>query len=107
MVWSAPETFNILARMRCYQVVTRAQRVHVCRVNSRAATNIYILTVSTHTVPSSIKDGYIQLSVKPFIPDHLWLLRCQRYGHHKGTVPAKKVEYALDVATMVMIALHV
>ena len=40
-----------------------------------------ILTFSTHKLPNSIKAGWLNLNVKPYIPSPLRCYHCQMYGH--------------------------
>lgn len=52
-------------------------------INTRkgGATPNYILTFSTPHLPKSVTAGYLNLEVRPYIPNPLRCFRCLRFGH--------------------------
>lgn len=44
-------------------------------------TGTYIVTFALPEVPSKMKAGYLELDVRPFVPDPIRCFRCQGYGH--------------------------
>lgn len=49
--------------------------------NQSKKTPLFILTFSTPNLPNRIKAGYLNVSVRPYIPNPLRCFRCQRFGH--------------------------
>ncbi|XP_041376689.1 uncharacterized protein LOC121389145 [Gigantopelta aegis] len=71
------------------QDVTVVRRIKVRRNNELVPTNTFILTFSTPTLPHSIKAGYLNIPVEPFIPNPLRCFKCQKYGHGQNTCRGK------------------
>ncbi|XP_041378033.1 uncharacterized protein LOC121390316 [Gigantopelta aegis] len=71
------------------QDVTVVRRIKVRSNNELVPTNTFILTFSTPTLPHSIKAGYLNIPVEPFIPNPLRCFKCQKYGHGQNTCRGK------------------
>ncbi|XP_041350995.1 uncharacterized protein LOC121369978 [Gigantopelta aegis] len=71
------------------QDVTVVRRIKVRRNNELVPTNTFILTFSTPTLPHSIKAGYLNIPVEPFIHNPLRCFKCQKYGHGQNTCRGK------------------
>ncbi|XP_041367054.1 uncharacterized protein LOC121381769 [Gigantopelta aegis] len=71
------------------QDVTVVRRIKVRRNNELVPTNTFILTFSTPTLPHSIKAGYLNIPVEPFIPNPRRCFKCQKYGHGQNTCRGK------------------
>ncbi|XP_041357812.1 uncharacterized protein LOC121374769 [Gigantopelta aegis] len=61
--------------------VTAVRRIKVRRNNNLLPTNTCILTFNVPTLPQSVKAGYLNIPVEPFIPNPLRCFKCQRFGH--------------------------
>ena len=48
-------------------------------------TNTFILTFRKHTLPQSIKVGYLNSPIGPYVPNPLHCFRCKKYGHGQNT----------------------
>ena len=48
-------------------------------------TNTFILTFRKHTLPQSIKAGYLNIPVDPYVQNPLRCFRCQKYGREQNT----------------------
>ena len=62
------------------QDVTSVRRIKVRRNNELLPTNSFVLTFNVPTLLTSIKAGYLNIPVKPFIPNPLRCFKCQRFG---------------------------
>ena len=67
------------------QGVTSVRRIKVRRNNELLPTNTFILTFDVPILPPSIKAGYLNIPVEPFIPNPLRCFKCQRFGHGQNT----------------------
>lgn len=65
------------------QGVVAAKRISIRRNGEQILTNTYILTFGSPNLPTSIKAGFVNIPVSPFIPNPLRCFKCQRFGHHK------------------------
>ena len=65
------------------QNITEVKRMSTFKNNQRVPTDTFIITFNTHTLPNSIKAGYLRLPVSLYIPQPLRCFKCQKYGHHK------------------------
>lgn len=61
------------------QNVTHVKRIYMDK--GTKATNTYIVTFGTTELPASIKIGYLNVRVSPYIPNPLRCYKCQEYGH--------------------------
>ena len=48
-----------------------------------------ILAFASTKLPSSIKAGYLQYAIRPYIPNPLRCFKCQRFGHSKTSCRGK------------------
>ena len=71
------------------QDVTAIRRIKVRRNNELLPTNTFVLTFNVPTLPTSIKAGYLNIPVEPFIPNPLRCFKCQRFGHGQNTCRGK------------------
>ena len=71
--------------------VTDVRRIIIKRNDNTIATNTFVLTFDRPALPKSIKAGYINLKVDPYIPNPLRCFKCQRFGHHKDNCRRKPV----------------
>ena len=71
------------------QDVTSVSRIKVRRNNELLLTNTFVLTFNVPTLPTSIKAGYLNIPVEPFIPNPLRRFKCQRFGHGQNTCRGK------------------
>ncbi|XP_055941890.1 uncharacterized protein LOC129971938 [Argiope bruennichi] len=65
------------------QGVIAVKRIFMKKGNTLVATNSIILTFNTTKLPSSIKAGYLNCKVRPYIPNPIRCYNCQRFGHSK------------------------
>ncbi|GBO43778.1 hypothetical protein AVEN_10317-1 [Araneus ventricosus] len=71
---------EISEKLQC-QGVSHVQRISIRRDGQLLATKHLVLTFNSPKLPQSIKAGYINLSVRPYIPNPLRCFKCQRFGH--------------------------
>ena len=67
------------------QGVSTVKRIMVRRNDILVPTNTFILTFRKHTLPQSIKAGYLNIPVYPYVPNPLRCFKCQTYGHGQNT----------------------
>ncbi|XP_041369896.1 uncharacterized protein LOC121383865 [Gigantopelta aegis] len=67
------------------QGVTSVKRIKVRRNNELVPTNTLILSFNVPTLPSSVKAGYLNIPVVPYIPNPLRCFKCQKFGHGQNT----------------------
>ncbi|XP_055936811.1 uncharacterized protein LOC129966414 [Argiope bruennichi] len=63
------------------QNVCAARRINIRRGDRLVPTQHVVLTFQTPVLPKSIKGGYINCKIRPYIPYPLRCFKCQRYGH--------------------------
>jgi hypothetical protein len=63
------------------QDVTSVKRIKIRRNNELIPTNTLILTFNKPTLPQSVKAGYLNIPVEPYIPNPLRCFKCQKFGH--------------------------
>ena len=73
------------------QGITSVRRIKVRRNNELLPTNTFILTFDIPILPPSIKAGYLNIPVEPFIPNPLRCFKCQRFGHGQNTCRGKLI----------------
>ena len=71
------------------QKVTEAKRIYVYRNNEKVPTKHIILTFPSTKLPKSLKAGYLECPVRPYIPNPLRCFQCQRFGHSKTSCRGK------------------
>ncbi|GBL79143.1 hypothetical protein AVEN_92391-1 [Araneus ventricosus] len=73
------------------QNVCAARRINIRRDGRLIPTQHVVLTFQTPVLPKSIKAGYINCKLRPYIPNPLRCFTCQRYGYSqqscRGTDP--------------------
>ncbi|XP_041376818.1 uncharacterized protein LOC121389287 [Gigantopelta aegis] len=67
------------------QCVTSVKRIKVRQNNELASTNTLILTFNTPTLSDSIKAGYLNISVVPYIPNPLRCFKSKKIVHGQTT----------------------
>ena len=65
--------------------VSAARNIMQTRDGQKRKTTSIILTFCTPCLPMSIKAGYLNIKVEPFIPSPLRCFNCQGFGHHQTT----------------------
>ncbi|GFW90134.1 putative RNA-directed DNA polymerase from transposon X-element [Trichonephila clavipes] len=63
------------------QGVIRVKRITIKKDNSVVPTKHLILTFNSPTLPKTIKAGYLNYKIRPYIPNPLRCFKCQRFGH--------------------------
>ncbi|GFW97222.1 uncharacterized protein TNCV_4784361 [Trichonephila clavipes] len=63
------------------QGVIQVRRITIKKDNSVIPTKHLILTFNSPTLPKTIKAGYLNCKIRPYIPNPLRCFKCQRFGH--------------------------
>lgn len=63
------------------QGVVGARRITLRRDGVERKTRHIILTFDSTTLPETIKAGYLQCRVRPYVPNPQRCFKCQRFGH--------------------------
>ncbi|GFY21079.1 uncharacterized protein TNCV_3991231 [Trichonephila clavipes] len=63
------------------QGVIQVRRITIKKDTSIIPTKHVILTFNSPNLPTSIKAGYINCKIRPYIPNPLRCFKCQRFGH--------------------------
>lgn len=71
---------EILEGMRSQGVVA-VKRITIRRDDKELPTRHLVLTFELNSLPSSVKAGYLNCRVRPYIPNPVRCFRCQRFGH--------------------------
>ncbi|XP_064460269.1 uncharacterized protein LOC135370454 [Ornithodoros turicata] len=61
--------------------VVTARRITMRRNGTEIATKHIVLSFQLHKLPTTIKAGYINCHVRPYIPNPRRCFKCQRFGH--------------------------
>ncbi|XP_064474937.1 uncharacterized protein LOC135388973 [Ornithodoros turicata] len=61
--------------------VTAARRIVMRRDGREIPTKHVVLSFQLHRLPSTVKAGYINCHVQPFVPNPRRCFKCQRFGH--------------------------
>ncbi|GBM42067.1 hypothetical protein AVEN_158233-1 [Araneus ventricosus] len=73
------------------QNVCAARRINIRRDDRLIPTQHVVLTFQSPVLRKSIKEGYINCKLRPYIPNPLRCFKCHRYGHSqqscRGTDP--------------------
>jgi hypothetical protein len=73
---------DILEEFKIYDV-TAVRRINIRKDGVYVPTRNLILTFSKNRLPASIKAGYLNCPVRPYIPSPLRCFKCQKFGHSK------------------------
>ncbi|XP_064461815.1 uncharacterized protein LOC135371790 [Ornithodoros turicata] len=63
------------------QGVVTAKRIFIRRDGKEIPTKHIILSFKLHSLPSSIKAGYLNCNVRAYVPNPRRCFKCQRFGH--------------------------
>ncbi|GFT42943.1 uncharacterized protein TNCV_1615131 [Trichonephila clavipes] len=63
------------------QGVEAVKRISSIKDGKTITSPLFILTFSKHTLPENILIGYLNIKIRPYIPNPLRCFRCQSYGH--------------------------
>lgn len=63
------------------QAVIAAKRIIILRDGKEIPTKHIILTLELNSILSSVKAGYLNCRVRPYVPNRIRCFRCQRFGH--------------------------
>ncbi|GFV89330.1 uncharacterized protein TNCV_4151501 [Trichonephila clavipes] len=63
------------------QGVIQVRRITIKKYTAIIPTKHLILTFSSPTLPQTIKAGYLNYKIRPYIPNPLRCFKCQRFGH--------------------------
>ncbi|GFT13411.1 uncharacterized protein TNCV_3200531 [Trichonephila clavipes] len=83
------------------QGVIQVRRVTIKKDTAVIPTQHIILTFSSPTIPHTIKAGYLNCKIRPYIPNPLRCFKCQRFDTHKLPVAVNLL--ALDVRLLDML----
>ncbi|GFU59584.1 putative RNA-directed DNA polymerase from transposon BS [Trichonephila clavipes] len=67
------------------QGVTQVRRITILRDSKRLPTKHIILTFNSPKLPTSMKAGYLNCKIRPYIPNPLHSFKCQRFGHYQNS----------------------
>ncbi|GFY44160.1 uncharacterized protein TNIN_66841 [Trichonephila inaurata madagascariensis] len=71
------------------QGVEAVKRITSIKDSKTVISPLFILTFSKHTLPENILIGYLNIKIRPYIPNPLRCFRCQSYGH--GTASCRGI----------------
>ncbi|GFV05240.1 RNA-directed DNA polymerase from mobile element jockey [Trichonephila clavipes] len=63
------------------QGVIQVRRITIKKDSTRIPTKHLILTFNSLILPTNIKAGYLNCRIRPYIPNPLCCVKCQRFGH--------------------------
>ena len=63
--------------------IVEAKRMKIRRDGKEILTNTFILTFDSPKPPARIQVAYLNLEVRPYVPNPMRCFGCQRYGHTK------------------------
>ncbi|GFV27719.1 uncharacterized protein TNCV_4169411 [Trichonephila clavipes] len=63
------------------QGVTQVRRITIKKDSTIVPTKHLILTFNSPKLPNTIKAGYLNCKIRPYIPNPLCCFKCQRFGH--------------------------
>ncbi|GFX27449.1 uncharacterized protein TNCV_35461 [Trichonephila clavipes] len=75
------------------QGVTQVRRITILRDSTRLPTKHIILTFNSPKLPTTIKAGYLNCKIRPYIPNHLRCFKCQSQRHLLLFLPFHIVVY--------------
>ncbi|GBL90252.1 hypothetical protein AVEN_105262-1, partial [Araneus ventricosus] len=73
------------------QGVVNVRRILTRKGTATIPTKHVILTFSSTVLPSSIKAGYLNIRVRPYIPYPLRCFKCQKFGHSQTACRGKQI----------------
>ncbi len=73
------------------QGVTEVKRITIRKDGQIIETNTFILTFATPVPLDQIKAGYLNIEVRPYVPNPLRCFNCQKYGHGKNSCKGQLV----------------
>ena len=65
------------------QGVVNVKRITIKRDNNIIPTKHLILTFNTSTLPKYVIAGYLNCSIRPYVPNPMRCFKCQKFGHTK------------------------
>lgn len=71
------------------QEVVAVRRITIRRDGEERDTKHIVLTFNSTTLPSTVKAGYLNCKVRPYVPNPRRCFRCQRFGHGSLTCRGK------------------
>lgn len=71
--------------------VITARRIIMRREGKEMPTRHIVLSFKLHSLPSTIKAGYINCHVRPYVPNPRRCFKCQRFGHSSQSCRGKPV----------------
>ena len=63
--------------------VVQARRIFVRRGGNKVQTNTIVLTFDSPKPPTTVRAGYLNLKVTPYVPRPMRCFNCHRFGHTK------------------------
>jgi hypothetical protein len=81
---------ELVQELKCVGV-TDARNIMQTRNGNKVKTAAIILTFARAILPKSIKAGYTNIKVSPYIPNPLRCFSCQGFGHHQSTCTRSKI----------------
>ncbi|GFV90983.1 uncharacterized protein TNCV_1248701 [Trichonephila clavipes] len=63
------------------QEVTQVRRIIIKKDSTIVPTKHLILTFNSPKLPNTIKAGYLNCKIRPYVPNPLRCFKCQRFGH--------------------------
>lgn len=69
--------------------VIAVRRIKIRRKDEEIATKHLVLTFNSTTLPDNVHLGYLNLRVRPYVPNPRRCFRCQRYGHTQQSCRGK------------------
>ncbi|GFU61345.1 uncharacterized protein TNCV_3544731 [Trichonephila clavipes] len=67
------------------QGVTQVRRITIKKDSTIVPTKHLILTFNSPKLPNTIKAGYLNCKIRPYIPNPLRCFKCQRFGHSQAS----------------------
>ena len=73
------------------ELVTNVRRICIRRDGNQLPTRSIILTFASRKLPTSIKVGYLNCPVRPYVPNPMRCFKCQRYGHSQPSCRSSSI----------------
>ncbi|GFX68940.1 uncharacterized protein TNCV_682991 [Trichonephila clavipes] len=71
------------------QGVIQVRRITIKKNTTVFPTKHLILTFNSPNLPTSIKAGYLNCKIRPYIPNPLRCFKCQKFGHSQTSCPGQ------------------